>query len=1539
LNGKAITIQQERLVSIIEFAQQSARLSANPAATVAEHRDFALFEHAVQGRPGLHFNQSEQQTQEEIWLTVERLYETPPPICQNELLKPWLDLPLGPDNSPSLRASVLDSQVLEAEKLASKSAISTQYSTATSRPLVMLAEYPRQADVRGAFQVYLDSRWKPWAAEEKQRRETIKLYAKLFTLRQQLEGGLVETPSELVWGVGVGIWNTVQYPLLTQAVEISLNPITSAIEVAPRDVEPRLETDWYASVDNPGLAGLEKKSKEFFARCITTFSPFDRGTFEPLLRAAVTHLDPSGEYWPDRTWAGDRMLPKAENRLRVTDTWVMFARPRMNNVFVQDLENFKLKLQSEQGEICLPRAVHQVVSEPSDSNPEVTFPQFRGISASPGHQEGGTKAADLYFPKPFNDEQVRILQLLEISDGVVVQGPPGTGKTHTIANIICHYLANGRRVLVTSMKEPALGVLREALPIDIQPLAISLLASERDGMKRFEHAIHRIASEVQSLDRQATRKEIAHLQESIDALHSRMSKTDWEIETWAKANLESIFLDGERISPIDAAKLTVDSRDIYDWLNDELTIEEKHQPRFGQEDIISLRDARRLLGEDIVYLDAALPEICDLPSPEAILQAHIDLGRLAALEAEVRTGAVLEVSKDGDAFLALAECLLADIREIRRLLLRIDELDGTWAITFRKQLLSATSQTGELSSAFGLLEDLGIDLTSALKKRQIYLSRPVHVPSSAFWQDDIVLAIANLSEGKKAFGAFGFVGKSEQKKVIELIRVVGGLPKNAEDWKHVLGFVRLQQSLRQLAIRWNTLAGELNIECVPGDEPDDGIAAAKLYSVVETIEASVQVELRVRESARELVPRSRLANDADCTESALEELEKVLQHHLAKSRLAHMWSVKQTMLQRLEGKTGDITVRLRSFAAHALGDPEVSQSELQRIWSGLMQELSRLHGLRTYLETVADVTHRIALSGAPLWAEALKHPLDKATDSLLPVNWQLAWKYRRIATYLSRIDQQERLLQLSAQRKTFETQLGKAYKDVVIKRTWLKLAENASPKIRAALQAYLNAILKIGKGTGKRAVRYRRDAKHAAELANPAVPCWILPHYRVSESIPCELGCFDLVIIDEASQSDLTALPSLLRAQKVLIVGDDKQVSPDGIGLEEEKVRSLMQRFLSNQVPTVRAQLGPERSIYDLFKVVFASSTVMLKEHFRCVSPIIEYSKREFYNHELRPLRRPKLSERLDPPLIDVIVDDGFRRGDINIPEARFIVDEIKRLVEDPSLGNRSIGVVSLLADKQALYIWNKLTDEIGPEAMERHRIACGDARTFQGKERSIMFLSMVCAPNEGRIAPLVRDIFAHRFNVAASRAQDRMYLVRSVELEHLSEADRLRRRLIEHFASPFMRDEAKVGDLRQLCESPFECEVYDCLTERGYCVTPQAPVGQFRIDMVVEGANDAQLAVECDGDRYHGPDKWVEDMQRQRVLERVGFVFWRCFASAWIRRRDELLQDLISNLDRLGIEPRIGGSIPRSIHTEQRKVSAVEQELVADGDSLFTIH
>jgi very-short-patch-repair endonuclease len=1433
----------------------------------------------------------------------------------------------NPQDLPTTRKAAEQAQVLEAEKR-SGLASAQSGSGSTGLPVsVSFSEYPRRDAVLAALRTYVDNAWKPWSDEEKRRREIIKLYAELFTLRQQLAGGIVETPFELVWGVGIGIWNCngtiVRYPLITQAVEISLNEITADIEISPRQLAPQLEVDWYASVDNPGLQSLEKTAKEFFTTCTNSLSPYDTATFEGLLRSAVTHLDPNGEYWPDRTWAGNRALPETESRLRVSDSWALFARPRMTNLFIRDLDNFKSERKDATKPVPLPKAVAQVVTEPSSANPDVVLPSFRGVSGISGSQNLGNAVHDLYFPKPFNDEQVRILQLLERSDGVVVQGPPGTGKTHTIANVISHYLANGKRVLVTSMKEPALGVLRDALPFDIQSLAIALLSSEHEGMKQFEHAIQRIASEVQSLDRTSTRKEIACLDRDIDSLHSQLAATDRDIDHWAAFNLASISIDGEAISPLEAAREVIQAGNSYDWLTDDLTVNEKNRPQFGRDDIVRLRDVRCLLGSDIQYLGASVPELCDLPTWDTILQAHEDLCHLGQIQHGIESGALTSVTKHGDELQSSATDLLKDIAEVRHLSARIRKTSEGWALIFRERLAGNALRPESLS----LLDAFGQEIDRLRENRQSFIHRPVQLPISAPFPVEVVAAISNLAEGKSPFAAFGLFARSEHKEVIAGVKVLDRPPRTEEEWLHALRFAQSQELSREMVARWNALASELRMSPVDGIHNDPGLAVLESYETCQYVRALVTVEARLKEKAKTLAPESTLAASKDgVPDSVLTEFEGMLHRHVERYRLREAQSFGQRMLQRIDGRSGPISDLIRHFAAAILGREHVAASDLQRAWMDIVGELNRIHRLRSHLGTVTDVTASIEASGAPLWAEALRHT-GTVDEAILTNDWPLAWRHRRLCNHLAAIDKQRELQRLSEERKRLEARLSTAYKDVIVKRTWLRLAENASPSIRTALQAYLNAIQKIGKGTGKRAVRYREEARHAAALANPAVPCWIMPHYRISESLPPQLGCFDLVIIDEASQSDLTALPALLRAQQVLIVGDDKQVSPDAVGLEEEKVRSLMQRFLSTQIPTVRAQLSPERSIYDLFKVVFAASTVMLKEHFRCVAPIIEYSKREFYDHQLRPLRRAKASERLDPPLIDVIVEDGYRHLDTNSPEARYIVDEIKRIADNPLFEGRSIGVVSLLGDKQALEVWQLLTEELGTQLMERHRIACGDARTFQGKERNIMFLSMVCAPNEGRIAPLVRETFAQRFNVAASRAQDRMYLVRSVELEHLSGADRLRRGLISHFSCPFMQDEVKAAELRKLCESPFECEVFDKLVERGFSVTPQVKVGHYRIDLVVEGANDARLAIECDGDRYHGQEHWADDMVRQRVLERVGWTFWRCFASAWTRRTDDMLRDLLSQLHQLGIEPWQAGSSTLNVYTQQRRVRAVQKD------------
>jgi hypothetical protein len=77
--GSPMSVERNRILSLIEFSQQSARLRGKPAATVAAHGLFALYEHEIQGLPGIRINVNDSESVDEIWLSVERLHERRPP--------------------------------------------------------------------------------------------------------------------------------------------------------------------------------------------------------------------------------------------------------------------------------------------------------------------------------------------------------------------------------------------------------------------------------------------------------------------------------------------------------------------------------------------------------------------------------------------------------------------------------------------------------------------------------------------------------------------------------------------------------------------------------------------------------------------------------------------------------------------------------------------------------------------------------------------------------------------------------------------------------------------------------------------------------------------------------------------------------------------------------------------------------------------------------------------------------------------------------------------------------------------------------------------------------------------------------------------------------------------------------------------------------------------------------------------------------------------------------------------------------------------
>ena len=113
-------------------------------------------------------------------------------------------------------------------------------------------------------------------------------------------------------------------------------------------------------------------------------------------------------------------------------------------------------------------------------------------------------------------------------------------------------------------------------------------------------------------------------------------------------------------------------------------------------------------------------------------------------------------------------------------------------------------------------------------------------------------------------------------------------------------------------------------------------------------------------------------------------------------------------------------------------------------------------------------------------------------------------------------------MRLAAEREAAEKRCRQLFGEIVRERTFYQLDRRLSAAIKAALVEFVRALARIGRGTGKTAWMHRRTARDAMERCYGAVPCWIMPTWRVAEQLPAELGAVDLVIIDEASQSDVT---------------------------------------------------------------------------------------------------------------------------------------------------------------------------------------------------------------------------------------------------------------------------------------------------------------------------------------------------------------------------------------------------------------------------------
>ena len=420
------------------------------------------------------------------------------------------------------------------------------------------------------------------------------------------------------------------------------------------------------------------------------------------------------------------------------------------------------------------------------------------------------------------------------------------------------------------------------------------------------------------------------------------------------------------------------------------------------------------------------------------------------------------------------------------------------------------------------------------------------------------------------------------------------------------------------------------------------------------------------------------------------------------------------------------------------------------------------------------------------------------------------------------------------------------------------------------------------------------------------MPFLVMTIEQVSIYLPPDHSC-DIGIMDEASQSSCVAITFMARCNQMLVVGDDKQVSPSQCFLSEGRIRGL-KRILPN-IPTAD-QLLPESSFFDLSMAAFPSSDVSLREHRRCDPQIIEISNTLFYAGELVPLRLTSKENCVH----DVVVS-GTRdkKKKTNVIEARkvadFVYDEIRNSSKDQSF--RTIAVISLGGADQHKLIrklveekTEHLIHEFGSDVVDRHNILYGTSSDCQGEERDLVCLSAVHSAEGDR--KLKEDQNWKAWNVALSRAKNRMVLFRSFGVKNLQPRD-IRSRIFRFFMNATKPkidcgNELMIPDGNPLV-AQLENALVTSLEATGYKVCKMGGDIWSNALRVISGGNDAShsaLVHIVNG----GEDKeeWKTIFDQQLSLERAGRSCFLVDCPKLALSFDQSFNELLEFLNKTGL-------------------------------------
>jgi len=477
--------------------------------------------------------------EDDTWLEVIK-FDEPLPANTPNICEPWVNEEslFDEDEIPDL-AETIPSNEPDAQPL-------------------QLKEHPR---VQEAWEKYILNKWIPWTDEHKEWSAVHKAYSTLFAIHQEQQK--LGEEYELCLALGLLTWRPPSGPpvrrhVLTARASLFFEPVRGRFVVGPASDGAQLdyELDMLEIPDQP----VNVKDSLLVELSKADDDPWDERTRDSVIKTILNSLSGKGlgEYSP--TFQPSAIKPKDKPVMEYAPALVL--RKRSVRGLELALTNIREQLNSTNH---LPSQFCELFEVES---------KFERSEVDPGIIPD-TNAHRFYLPKPYNNEQLEIIQKLNSTSGILVQGPPGTGKSHTIANLICHLLATGKRVLVTAKTPRALQVLHEKLPAQARPLCISLLGTGIDERKSLETSVNSILAKHDRWSSTTQRSRIEKLEARIDEVNSEKAKTDNKLRALRESETYTHSIAGDTYTGTAARiaeRVNMDARQ-YTWFTDHVSHE------------------------------------------------------------------------------------------------------------------------------------------------------------------------------------------------------------------------------------------------------------------------------------------------------------------------------------------------------------------------------------------------------------------------------------------------------------------------------------------------------------------------------------------------------------------------------------------------------------------------------------------------------------------------------------------------------------------------------------------------------------------------------------------------------------------------------------------------------------------------------------------------------------------------------------------------------------------------------------------------------